>query len=99
MIEPITLIKRSWADGRRVDRSREVLCTVQSIGSQEFYQASATEYHPDAKIILADYLEYDGEQLVRYNGTLFRVIRTYRAGQRLELTVEKAPAEDGAADG
>lgn len=73
---------------------REVFCALQSIGTQEFYQSSATEYHPEAKFVLDDYLDYDDETLAQYNGKLYRIIRTYRSGQRLELTVESAPAEE-----
>ena len=94
MTEVLTLIKRDWQGAERVETTRDVLCTLRSIGAQEFYQASATEYHPEAKLILADYLDYDDETLARYDGTLYRIIRTYRAGKRLELTVERAPAEE-----
>lgn len=94
MTEVLTLIKRDWQGAERVETTRDVFCTLQSIGTQEFYQASATEYHPEAKFILGDYLDYNDETLARYNGTLYRIIRTYRAGKRLELTVERAPAEE-----
>ena len=94
MTEVLTLIKRDWQGAERVETTREVLCTLQSIGTQEFYQASATEYHPEAKFVLDDYLDYNDETLARHDGTLYRIIRTYRAGKRLELTVERAPAEE-----
>ena len=44
--------------------------------------------------MLADYLDYDGEVLIQYNDELYRVVRTYRTGQELELTAERAPAEE-----
>lgn len=91
MTEVLTLIKREYG---KADVEREVLCTLRSIGSQEFYQASATEYHPEAKFVLGDYMDYNDETLARYDGTLYRIIRTYRAGKRLELTVERASAEE-----
>ena len=37
MTEVLTLIKREYS---KEDAEREVLCTLQSIGTQEFYQAS-----------------------------------------------------------
>ena len=91
MVELLTLIKREYG---KDDVERDVLCTLRSIGTQEFYQASATEYHPAAKFVLADYLDYDDETLARHDGTLYRIIRTYRTGNSLELTVERAPAEE-----
>ena len=76
-------------------RPRDVFCRVRSIGMKEFYQANATDFHPEAKFILADYLDYNGETMAIHNGQLYRILRTYRTGIELELTAEKAPAEDG----
>lgn len=86
MNEIITLIK---GDSRRV-----VFCSLRSIGHTEFYEAHAIDYHPELKFVLADYLDYDGETLVKYNDALYRVLRTYRTGQELELTVTRASAEE-----
>lgn len=77
------------------EAERDVFCEVRSVGMREFYQANATDFHPELKFILADYLDYDDETLVRHDGRLYRVLRTYRTGQELELIVEKAPVEDG----
>lgn len=87
MNEVITLIKG--------DTRRDVFCRLQSIGQSEFYEASARDFYPEKKFVLADYLDYDDEQLVEHDGRRFRVLRTYRAGQELELTVTRASAEEG----
>lgn len=87
MNEVIVLIKD---DGSR----REVFCELQSIGTKEFYQAHAVDYHPELKFILADHFDYEDESLVKYEGKLYRVLRTYRAGQALEITVQLASAEE-----
>lgn len=94
MPEVLTLIKRTWVGAERVQTTREVLCTLRSIGMKEFYQSNGTEYRPEAKFILEDYLDYDGETLAMQGGVLYRILRTYRDGQRLELTAERAPAEE-----
>lgn len=94
MTELLTLIKRTWSGSERQETRRDVFCSLRSIGQQEFYQASATDFHPEIKFVLADYLDYQDETLVLYNGTLYRVLRTYRDGQNLELTVERAPVEE-----
>lgn len=87
MNEVITLIKG--------DTRREVFCRLQSIGQSEFYEASARDFYPEKKFVLADYLDYDDEQLIEHDGRRFRVLRTYRVGQELELTVTRASAEEG----
>ena len=73
---------------------REVLCRLASIGQSEFYQAQATDLRPELKFVLADYLDYEGETLCIYGGTWYRVIRTYRAGQSLEIIVQRASREE-----
>ena len=86
MNEVITLIEGA--------SRRDVFCSLRSVGHTEFYEAHAVEYHPELKFVLADYLEYDGETLVKHCDTVYRVIRTYRIGQELELTVGRASAEE-----
>lgn len=73
---------------------REVFAALRSIGQAEFYQAHAIDYHPELKFVLADYLDYQGESMVKHDGTLYRVLRTYRAGQELEIVVTRASAEE-----
>lgn len=77
------------------DSARAVFCRVASIGMREFYEASARDFYPELKFILPDYLEYNGEQLAEYDGQRFRVLRTFRAGQELEIVVVRASAEEG----
>ena len=40
-------------------------------------------------------LEYENEQLLEYDGQRYHVLRTYRNGQELEITVARASAEEG----
>lgn len=92
MNEVITLIKTT--PGSDEISKRDVLCGLGSIGVTEFYQANAQDIHPEGKFILADYLDYNGETLLDHNGKRFKVLRTYRTGQALELTVVGASAEE-----
>lgn len=90
MNEILTLIRTvhgidDYGDPAVAETSREVFCRVASIGQKEFYQANAIGLQPEIKFVLADYLDYQGELLVEHNGTRYRVLRTYRTGQELEL--------------
>ena len=67
------------------ETTRDVFCGLRSIGQKEFYQAHAVGLQPELKFVLADYLDYNDEPLVTYNGQRYRVLRTYREGQELEL--------------
>lgn len=68
------------------ETSRQVFCEVASIGQKEFYQAHATGLKPEIKFRLADYLDYQNEKVVLHAGKRYRVLRTYRSGQTLEIT-------------
>lgn len=73
---------------------RELVATLRSIGQSEFYQAHAAGYKPELKFVLADYLDYNGEELIKYDGNLYRVLRTFRNGLELEIVVGPASAEE-----
>lgn len=93
MNEIITLILRT--PGTDTVTKRDVFARMASIGMTEFYQANAQDIHPEAKFILADYLDYNGETLLDWNGQRYHILRTYRTGQELELVVVRASYEEG----
>ena len=76
-----------------------MFCSLRSVGRSEFYQANASGYKPEMVFVLADYLEYNEEILAEHNGQRYRVIRSYRTGQQLELVATKASAEEAEWDG
>lgn len=97
MSEVLILIKRHFdADGCTLidETRREVFVRLASIGQTEFYQAQATDLRPELKFILEDYLDYEGEFLCIYDEVWYRVIRTYRTGQELEIIVQRAAPDE-----
>ena len=76
-----------YGDPTITETRREVFCDNASIGQKEFYQAHAVGLKPEMKLVLADHLDYNGEQMVEYEGQRFRVLRTYRSGMKLEMVV------------
>ena len=92
MIDVITLIEQTrgvddYGDPVITESARDVFARLGSIGQKEFYQAHAVGLQPEIKFVLADYLDYEGEDLVQYEGQRYRVLRTFRNGQELEITV------------
>lgn len=77
------------------ETSRQVFCRQISIGQTEFYQAHANGLKPELKLVIADYLDYEGEQLIDYTPKgqaeqqRFRILRTFTSGQSLELVVSR----------
>lgn len=96
MDEVLILVHREYDDfGHVVDETlREVFCRLESVSRTEFYQAQATNLRPELVFVLPDYLEYDDEHLCIYDDDWYRVIRTYRKGQELELVVQSASTEE-----
>lgn len=97
MDEILTLIQQTrgsdeYGDPVITETTRVLLCREASIGQSEFYQAHANGLKAELKLIIADYLDYNGEQLLRYTPlgqskeNTYRILRTYRNGQELELT-------------
>lgn len=82
----ITQTIDAYGDPLMKETARQVFCRVASVGAKEFYQAAAIGLQPEIKFVLADYLDYEGEKLVEYNGCTYHVLRTYRDKQELELT-------------
>lgn len=76
----------AYGDPAIVENSRVVFCTVKSIGEKEFYHAHAVGLQPEIKFVLEDYYDYGGEMYIVYNGDRYKVLRTYRTGNKMELT-------------
>ena len=91
MTDVITLVAQTETVdeyGARVlsESAREVFAEVKSVSGKEFYQAHAVGLQPEVKFMLADYFDYEDEKIVEHDGQRYRVLRTYRTGQNLELT-------------
>lgn len=79
------IITDEYGDPITREVSRQVFCGIRSIGQKEFYQAHANGLKPEIKFVLADYLDYENEMLAVHNGQRYRVLRTYRVGNELEI--------------
>lgn len=85
-----TRSKNKYGDVITEHTKRQVFCKVASVGMNEFYQAQANGIKADLKIILSDYLEYNDERKLEYDGKCYDIIRTYRTvNNQLEITASK----------
>lgn len=92
----ITLISETQPHGvldDPVETSRQVYCSVRSVGMTEAYTAMSNGLHPEFVFLLSDYGDYQGEKICEYQGTRYRIVRTYRQNQGIELTVEEATVD------
>lgn len=90
LTDVITLIAQTktvdeYGDLSVTETERDVFAERRSIGMTEFYQAQAVGLQPEITFVLSDYLDYNGERFVKYNGRRYNVLRTYTTEQRIEL--------------
>lgn len=57
--------------------ARTVLCTVQSVGMREVYEASAHGLRPEVKLRLTHAIDYQDEPYCELEGKQYEIIRTY----------------------
>ena len=70
----------------RTETEAERFAEVRSIGQSEFYQAAASGLKPTIKFVLADFWDYDNQKEIIFDDVRYNVLRTYRDGNKLEIT-------------
>lgn len=99
--EVITLVSES----RRTDdlgivraydsTERNVFANVQSVTGAEWFEGGRNGLNPELRFTLFKY-DYDGEQILKYHGTVYQIYRTYeRRTDELELYCEKRKGPGG----
>lgn len=68
---------------------RTLFAEIRSVSQSEFYAASQSGFKPVYKAVIADYYDEDQDDVVRYGGALYHIVRKYRDGVNLELTLER----------
>lgn len=85
-------IPETDADGNQIiqETRTTILCSLQSVGRSEFYNAAAAGLRPEILLTVHGY-EYAGEKRVEFEGITYGVIRTYATGfEEIELTCERS---------
>lgn len=73
---------------------QEVFCNEKGVKRNEFYQAQAQGYRPELCIEIKA-LDYNREGHFEYDGTMYRIIRTYPVkNECLELICQALVADD-----
>lgn len=75
------------------ETKRTVFCEIRSVSYAEYYRALEQDLRPTFIFRLADYAEYQNEKICEFDGTRYRVIRTYVDNTAIELTVEEATVD------
>lgn len=96
----INLIARAYEKDdygvqRPVETSRKVFCDVTSVRASEHFEGKAAGLNPEWRFVLFAY-DYQGEEIVDYNGERYSVYRTYRTkNDTIELYTERKGGTNG----
>lgn len=93
MTDVITLVTQTittdkYGNEVATEKEKIVFCKVDSISQTEFYAAANTELNPEYKFTIF-FGDYEGEEVVVFNGARYSVYRTYRSADNLELYAER----------
>ena len=81
-----------WTDSLS---GRDVYCQVDSVTRSEFFEGGRNGLNPEYRFTMF-FADYNGEQLVQYNGKTYSVYRTYHARtDTIELYVERKGGSNG----
>jgi len=65
----------------------QVFAKQKSISQTEFYQAQTSDFKPEVKFKIADYLDYAGQKYLIHEDMRYKILRTYRTEENeLEIT-------------
>ena len=64
-----------------------VFVTPRSVYSSEFYNAAQAGLHPSITFEISNRADYHGERLIRWQGTVYNVIRADWVSQRDKLSL------------
>jgi SPP1 family predicted phage head-tail adaptor len=81
-----TEIVNEYGSTVKTETTSDIFCELKSIGQTEFYQAQTNGMKPEIKFVIADYLDYQGEENIAFDGMKYKILRTYRTGNELEIT-------------
>jgi len=72
---------------------RMVFANELSVSSQEFYNAAVTGLRPTKRFEIHSF-EYQGEDRLKHDGVMYRIIRTEKRGEKTRITCERVAADE-----
>jgi len=67
---------------------KAIFVNVESVKRTEFYTAQTAGFNPQIVFNIADYYDYSGQSLIKYDDVTYKIIRTYRTGVGLQIVCE-----------
>jgi hypothetical protein len=95
--EVISLISVTYTEdeiGNRIEVpvERKIFANEFSVGASEYYNAALVGLRPAKQFEIYSF-EYRGEDRLKHDGALYRIIRVETRGERTRLTCERVAAD------
>lgn len=71
---------------------RMVFANELAVTSEEFYNAAATGLRPTKRFEIYSF-EYQGEDRLKHDGVVYRIIRVEKRGEKTRITCERVAAD------
>lgn len=78
--------KDKFGNPIKTEKKTTILCNELSVYSTEFYNAGKIGLKPQA-VLEIHFFEYNEEKQVEYQGTVYEILRKYKKGDLVELTI------------
>ncbi len=89
------LTDSSGTQKARIASDRQIFCRRRSVGLREAYAAMQIGRNPEIMADIPEAGDYRGENFAVVDGEVFKVLRTYQHGLKLELTLERTRDLEG----
>lgn len=74
------------------DTERKVYANEFSVSATEYYNAAVTGMRPSKSFEIYSF-EYNGEEKLKHNGVVYRIIRVETRGEKTRITCERVAAD------
>lgn len=74
------------------ETERMVYANQMAVTQSEFYNAAATGLRPSKMFEIYSF-EYNGEEKLKHNGVIYRIIRAETRGEKTRITCERVAAD------
>lgn len=91
-LQAVTVVEDDIGNQVETVTERMVFANELSVSSQEFYNAAVTGLRPTKRFEIYSF-EYQGEERLKHDGVVYRVIRTEKRGEKIRITCERVAAD------
>ncbi len=88
----VTVIEDEIGNQIETPTERMVYANEFSVSSSEYYNAALTGLRPAKQFEIYSF-EYQGEERLKHDGVMYRIIRTEKRGEKTRITCERVAAD------